>query len=373
MQPPKLPTPKPGVMDIAPYVPGKSSLDYEGKLIKLSSNENALGCSEKAKAAYIQQVGDLHRYPDGQALTLKTAIHQQLGFKPERVVVGAGSDEVIQFLVNTYVSSGDEVLQSQHGFLMYQIYAKAAGAKPIFAQEKDLHTHVNAMLEAVTRRTKLVFVANPNNPTGTYIPLAELKRLRDGLPAHVLLVVDEAYVEYANAPDYESAAALVETTPNTVILRTFSKAYGLPALRIGFGYMPEAIADALNRVRGPFNLTSAAIAVGAAAVADQEFIQQSIKHNTTWRTWLTDEVTALGFEVVPSQGNFILMRCGIGEAPHAPEVISRLASRGIIIRSTANYGLEDYVRITIGTQEECRAVVMALGGTSTTFKGLHVS
>lgn len=357
----KLPTPKSGVLDIAPYVPGKSSLAKGGgKLIKLSSNENSLGCSEQAKIAYAKEALNLHRYPDGQAKQLKKAIHEVLGFRPERIVVGAGSDEVIQFLVHAYAGVGDDVLQSAHGFLMYQIYAKAAGARPLFAKEKNLHTDVDAILAEASNRTKLVFVANPNNPTGTFISLDELKRLRHGLPSHVLLVIDEAYVEYADMPGYESATSLVETTPNTVVLRTFSKAYGLPALRLGFGYMPEAIADALNRIRGPFNVTSAAIAAGTAALHDQAFIQRSIVHNTTWRNWLTQEFTSRGYHCGPSAGNFILAECGGNASQSASQLASKLADKGILVREVSNYALPDHLRITIGTEEENKALVAAL-------------
>lgn len=356
----KLPTPKAGILDIAPYVPGKSMANGAQTTIKLSSNENPLGFSEHAKVAYAKEAHNLNRYPDGQASKLKQAIHEVLGFKPSMLVCGAGSDEVIQFLVNAYAGVGDDVLQCEHGFLMYKIYAQARGARPVLAKEKNLTTHVDSLLAEVSERTKLVFVANPNNPTGTYIPLAELKRLRDGLPSNVLLVVDEAYVEYATAQDYESAASLVETTPNTVVLRTFSKAYGLPGLRIGFGYMPEAIADVLNRIRGPFNNSSAAIAAGAEAMRDEDFIHYSVEHNTKWRQWLSDEFAARSFEVVPSQGNFILVKCGLAGNPSARDLAKQLAANGIIVREVGNYGLPDYLRITIGTPEENTAVIASL-------------
>ena len=357
----KLPMPKSGIMDIAPYVPGKSNVDSDvTRLIKLSSNENALGCSDKAKEAYMAEIPELNRYPDGQAAQLKQAVEEVLGFKPEKLVIGAGSDEIIQFLINAYSGPGDEVLQSAHGFLMYQIYTKGAGAKPVFAEENNLTTDVDALLAAVTGRTKLVFVANPNNPTGTFIPFSELKRLRDGLPSNVILAVDEAYVEYANIDGYETATSLVDTTPNTVVLRTFSKAYGLPALRLGFGYMPETIADVLNRIRGPFNVGSAAIAAGAAAVRDQEFIKHSVEDNTKQRKWLANECTKLGYHVVPSATNFVLLRCGAGGNPEASEVAKQLASKGIITREVGNYGLPEYLRISIGTAEENQAVIDAL-------------
>lgn len=356
----KLPHPKSGILDIKPYTPGKSKAKAAGRVIKLSSNENPLGCSEEAKIAYAKETMQLHRYPDGTANKVKEAIQETLGFKPEKVVCGAGSDEVIQFLISAYAGIGDDVLQTEHGFLMYQIYTKSNGARPVFAKERELQTDVDALLAEVTERTKLVFVANPNNPTGTFIPLSELKRLRDGLPSHVILVVDEAYVEYANLPGYESATSLVDTTPNTVVLRTFSKAYGLPGVRLGFGYMPEVIADILNRVRGPFNVSSAAIAAGAAAMRDQAFIARSIEQNTKWRAWLTDELSRLGYIITPSAGNFVLVKCGENNTPAAADVAAKLSEQGIIVREVANYGLPDYVRITVGTEEENKALVEAL-------------
>lgn len=356
----KLPHPKSGILDISPYVPGKSKAASDKPLIKLSSNENPYGCSEEAKIAYANDVLHLHRYPDGQATKFKAAIQEALGFKPEKIVCGAGSDEVIQFLISAYAGVGDDVLQCEHGFLMYQIYAKANGARPVFAKEKNLTANVDALLQAVTGRTKLVFVANPNNPTGTFIKLEELKRLRHGLPSNVILVVDEAYVEYANLPGYESAVSLVDTTPNTVVLRTLSKAYGLPGLRLGFGYMPEAMAEILNRIRGPFNVSSPAIAAGAAAMRDQAFIDFSVKQNTKWRTWMTEQLSKRGFEIVPSAGNFVLIKCGQQGLLTAGEFAAKLSEKGIVVREVGNYGLPDYVRITIGTAEENQALIQAL-------------
>lgn len=347
---------KSGILDIAAYKQGKSAAPVGKQLMKLSSNENALGYSPAALEAYQQEASNLNRYPDGSAAMLKKAIHEVLGFEPERVVCGAGSDEIIHFLINAFAREGDEVLQCQYGFLMYQIYAKAAGATPVFAPAKNLVTDVDALLGAVTKRTKLVFVANPNNPTGTYLNASELQRLRAGLPEHVVLVVDEAYVEYADAKDYQTAEALVRSTENTVLMRTFSKAYGLPGLRIGFGFMPAYMADALNRIRGPFNLTNPSIAAGAAAMRDQQFIQKSVAHNAHWRGWLSEKLTSKGYQVVPSQGNFLLVKCGVQGLAAASSVNARLTEQGIIVRETANYGLPEYLRITIGTEAEMQAV-----------------
>lgn len=350
------PTPKPGIMDIAAYTQGKSKAGSAAKLIKLSSNENSLGASPKAMEAYVSESKNLHRYPDGQASKLKDAIHEVFSFAPSRLVCGAGSDEIIHFLVSAFAREGDEVLQSQYGFLMYKIYAQASGATPVFAPEKNLRTDVDALLACVTERTKIVFIANPNNPTGTYINDAEVRRLRKGLPEHVLLVMDEAYVEYVTANDYVNAKALVDETDNTVLMRTFSKVYGLPGLRLGYGYMPEAIADAINRIRGPFNVSSPAIAAGIAAVQDQAYIRACVAHNTRFRTWLSEALQNSGYEVVPSEGNFILVKCGINGKKTASEMNALLTEQGIIVREVGNYGLPEFLRITIGTEEEVTAV-----------------
>ncbi len=283
-----------------------------------------------------------------------------LGFVPHRVVCGAGSDEIIHFLISTFARPGDEVLQSQHGFLMYKIYAQAAGATPVFAPEKHLRTDVDALLACVTERTKLVFVANPNNPTGTYLSESEVRRLHAGLPPHVLLVMDEAYVEYVTASDYVNAAKLVEEMENVVLMRTFSKAYGMPGLRLGFGYMPEAVADAVNRVRGPFNVSSPAIAAGVAAMRDQDYIQATVAHNTRWRAWFVGQLLAAGYEVVPSEGNFVLVKCGVNGTKTASVMNELLTNQGIIVREVTNYGLPEYLRITIGTEEEMKAVASAM-------------
>lgn len=347
---------KSGIMEIAAYTPGKSKAGSSGRLMKLSSNENSLGPSPKALEAYLHEASHLHRYPDGQAMKLKEAIQQVLDFAPSRVVCGAGSDEIIHLLVSAFVREGDEILQSQHGFLMYKIYAQAVGAGVVMAPEKELRTDVDALLACVTERTKIVFVANPNNPTGTYLGDAEVRRLRKQLPSHILLVLDEAYFEYVTAKDYATASPLVEATDNTVIMRTFSKVYGLPGLRLGLGYMPEYIADALNRIRGPFNVSSPAIAAGIAALQDKVHLEASVAHNTRQRAWLSDTLQSAGYQVVPSEGNFILVRCGMNGKRTAAQMNKLLTEQGIIVREVGNYGLPEYLRITIGTEEEVHAV-----------------
>lgn len=346
-------------MQIAPYVGGKSSAGKTSRIIKLSSNESALGASPMAVEAYKALADRLHRYPDGHATALREAIAEVYQLPAERIVCGAGSDELIGLLINAYTGEEDEVLYPEHGFLMYKIYAQGAGATPVTAPEKDLKTDVDALLAKVSVKTKLVFVANPNNPTGSYISASELKRLREGLPPHVLMVVDAAYSEYVQEPDYSDGRALVDTTENTVMLRTFSKIYGLPALRLGWGYMPAHVADVLNRVRGPFNVSAAAIAAGIAAVKDVGFVQKAIQHNAAQLAWLSNECTALGLHPYPSVGNFLLVKFPAG-AKSAANANLHLLNEGIIVRETANYGLGDCLRITVGTEDENKALVAAL-------------
>ncbi len=354
------PTPRPGMLSIAPYVAGKSAVSGHGRIIKLSSNENGLGPSPKALEAYHAAAATLHRYADGNATRLKAVIAALFRVSEESIVTGAGSDEVIGLLVHAFAGEGDEVLYSQHGFLMYKIYTQAAGATPVTAPEKDYTTSVDALLSAVTARTKIVFVANPNNPTGTYISGAELARLRRGLPSHVVLVVDAAYSEYALAEEYADGLELARTTDNTVMLRTFSKAYGLPGLRLGYGVMHSTLADVLNRVRGPFNVSAPALAAGEAALRDQAYIAACVQHNTRARAAMTAALSGYGLQVLPSEGNFIAVR--FADAASASACNTRLMEAGIIVREVINYGMPEFLRITVGTVEENDAVVQCIKG-----------
>src|SRR5918999_2526993 len=258
----RVPAPKPGILDIEPYVPGESSVSERIRPIKLSSNENPLGAGPKAIEAYKAAAGRLGRYPDGAATVLRQAIARAYGLNPDRIVCGAGSDELLNLLAHAYLGPGDEAIFTEHGFLVYRIATLASGAIPVAAPEKDLRTDVDAILARVTPRTRVVFIANPNNPTGTYIPFDEVRRLRRGLPDNVLLILDAAYAEYVRRNDYEAGLELVATTANTVMTRTFSKIHGLAALRLGWIYCPAAIADVLNRIRGPFNVSGPALAAG---------------------------------------------------------------------------------------------------------------
>lgn len=353
-----LPKPRPGVLDIAPYVPGKPGGKPGPHIVKLSANETPLGPSPLAIKALLDASNELHRYPDGAATRLREAIGEAYNIAPDRIVCGAGSDELIGLLIHAYAGHGDEILMSRHGFLMYKIYAQGFGVTTVMAPEKNLRTDVNAMLQHVTPRTKLVFVANPNNPTGSYLTHDELKRLHAGLPPHVLLVVDAAYSEYASVKDYSDGRELVDAAENVVMLRTFSKIYGLAALRLGWAYAPAHITDALNRIRGPFNVSAVAQAAGVAAVRDQMFIRNAREFNATWRDWLTKELTALGLAVIPSIGNFVLVKFTDAKQAEAANVF--LTKRNLVVRDVVGYGLPEYLRITIGLEADNRAVVAAL-------------
>lgn len=354
--------PRKTIFDISPYVPGKSSAGSNKKVIKLSSNETPLGPSPKAVTCYADASSHLFRYPDGSATELRTAIGKQYGLNPDHIICGAGSDELLTLIAQAYLGEGDEAIYTEHGFLVYKIVILAAGAQPVVAREVNLTTNVDEILSAVTPRTKLVFIANPNNPTGTYLPHSEVKRLRAELPSSVGLVLDGAYAEYVRRNDYEAGLELVATTNNTIMTRTFSKIYGLAALRIGWAFAPAEIIDVLNRIRGPFNLSSAAIAAGAAAIADVEHMGRSVEHNDKWLEWMTKEIEALGLKVTPSVANFILVSFDEVGAKTAQAADAHLIDDGIIVRRMESYGLPTSLRITIGTPDENKAVVSSLAG-----------
>jgi histidinol-phosphate aminotransferase len=354
------PTPNPGILDIEAYIPGESSVPGGRKPIKLSSNETPLGPSPKAIAAYRAAADELQRYPDGQATRLREAIAKRYGLDASRIVCGAGSDELLTMLAHAYLGPGDEGIFTEHGFLVYRIAILANGATPVVAKENNLVTDVDAILSKVSARTKVVFLANPNNPTGTYIPIGEVRRLREKLPGHVLLVLDAAYAEYVSRNDYESGIELVATTSNTVMTRTFSKIYGLAALRIGWAYCPAGIAEVLNRIRGPFNLSSPSIAAGAAAIEDVAHVESAARHNEKWLAWLTSEISKLGLTVTPSVANFLLIHFPKNRAQGAVACDEFLKSKAIILRRVGGYGLPHCLRLTVGAEAENKAVVAAL-------------
>lgn len=352
------PVPQPGILGISPYVGGESKAPGIDRPARLASNENPLGPSPRAVEAYARTAAELHRYPDGGAAALRAAIASHHGLDPDRIVCGTGSDEIFALLASSYAGPGDEVLYSRQGFLAYPIVARSAGATPVTAPERNLTTDVDAMLSAVTSRTRIVFLANPNNPTGSYLPRAEVRRLIEGLPETVLLVLDAAYAEFVDRGDYSAGHEFVFERPNVVVTHTFSKIYGLGAARLGWAHCPPAIADVLNRVRQPFNVNMPAMEAGIAALADREHFARSKAHNETWRPWLAERLTEFGFHVHPSVANFLL----VSMAPHdSEEVRLFLKARGVLVRQMASYGLPDCLRITIGTEEELRQLVEALG------------
>lgn len=355
------PVPRSGVMDIAAYVPGKDHVDGVAKVYKLSSNETPFGPSPKAIEAYRQSADHLELYPDGQSTELKEAIAKSNGLNAANIMCGNGSDELLGLVAHTYLGPGDEAIITQHGFLVYKIQILAAGATPVIVPEDDCKVNVDAILAAVTEKTKVIFIANPGNPTGTYVPMQDIRRLHAALPPHVLLVLDAAYAEYVRRNDYEAGIELVASAKNVVMTRTFSKIYGLAALRIGWLYGPADILGALNRVRGPFNVNAAAIAAGTAAMGDQAFIEKAADFNLTWIDKLTHALTAIGLKVTPSVANFVLIHFPDEDGKRAPDADAFLSSRGYVLRAVAGYGLPNALRMTIGTEEANRGVIETLG------------
>jgi histidinol-phosphate aminotransferase len=354
------PQPRPGVLDIDAYVPGKSEAPGVARVFKLSSNESPLGPSPKAIAAYQGVTDQLQDYPDGSASDLREAIGRAFGLDPARIVCGAGSDDLLNLLARAYLRDGDEAIHTTHGFLVYPIATLGAGAKPVVAAEKNHTADVDAILAAVTPRTRIVFLANPNNPTGTYVPFDAVKRLHAGLPADVLLVLDAAYAEYVRRNDYESGIELVATSDNVVMCRTFSKIHGLAALRLGWMYGPAPVIDAVNRIRGPFNVNSPAIAAGIAAIQDSAHVERSREHNTRWLAWLAEEIGKLGLEVTPSVANFVLIHFPATKGRSAKDADAFLTARGLILRQVGAYKLPNALRMSVGTEEANRLVVAAL-------------
>lgn len=358
------PQPRPGIMQIAPYVSGGSAIAGKSRIIKLSSNEGAFGPSPKAMEAYISLAGELHRYPDGAATELRQELAAHYDLDASRIVCGAGSDEILSLLCYAYAGPGDEVLHSTHGFLMYAISARAAGATPIAAAETDLTADVDALLAKVTYRTRIVFLANPNNPTGTYLGQAEVERLWRGLPEDVLLVLDAAYAEFVTTDDYSAGSDLVDRAKNVVMTRTFSKIHALGGLRLGWGYCPGEIADVLNRVRGPFNVSVAAQAAGVAALRDTDFTNMVRDENAKIRDWTVAELRNLdnhGVQVTDSVGNFILVTLPVRPESNAEACDAYLKENGIIVRRMDGYGLPDSLRVSIGRRDEMRTFVHVLG------------
>jgi histidinol-phosphate aminotransferase len=354
------PKPRAGVLDIEPYVPGKSSAPGVARVFKLSSNETPLGPSPHAIEAYKKVATHLEDYPDGAASALREAIGRAFGLDPARIVCGAGSDDLLNLLARAYLADGDEAIHTTHGFLVYPIATLGTGAKPVIAPETNYTASVDAILAAVTRKTKVVFLANPNNPTGTYVSFDEIKRLHRSLPSQVLLVLDAAYAEYVRRNDYESGIELVATSDNVVMTRTFSKIHGLAALRLGWMFGPLHVVAAINRIRGPFNVNGPAIAAGIAAIEDHAHQERAREHNDRWLGWLAQELEKLGLKVTPSVANFLLIHFPETNGRTAKDADAFLTARGLILRQVGAYKLPNALRMSVGTEEANRLVVAAL-------------
>ena len=355
------PTPKQGIMEISPYVGGDATVDGLANIVKLSSNEGATGASPRAIETYKAIAEELHRYPDGGADTLRQGLAEMYGLDVNRLICGNGSDEIISHLAHAYAGPGNEVLYSEHGFLMYPLAAMANGATPVKAPETDYTASVDAFLTAVTEQTKLVFVANPNNPTGTYLTQTELQRLRAGLPDDVLLVIDSAYAEFVSRNDYAPGIEMVSAHDNVVMTRTFSKIYGLAALRLGWAYCPAEVASVFHRVRGPFNINTAAQAAGLAALRDVNHTDEARAHNDHWLSWIMSECDRLNLKYIPSVGNFLTIEFGTNGHRSAEAAREFLRKKGILPRGIAGYGLAGHLRFTVGLEDENRVTIDALG------------
>ena len=354
------PQPNAWVLEIPLYEPGKSQVRGVARVIKLSSNESALGPSPKAVAAYTEAAASIALYPPGPSPELKSALAEVHGLDPARIVCGCGSGEIINLLCRAYAAPGDEVVYTEHGFSLYPIYAQSVGATPVAVPEKDLTADVDAILAGVTSRTKLVFIANPNNPTGTYMRAAELARLRKALREDVILAVDEAYAEFTDAADFQSAFALAGATDNTVVLRTFSKIYGLASLRVGWSFAAKGIIDSMERLRAPFNVTRPAQLAAVAAVRDLEHTKRAQEHNAKWRQIALQRLRGIGLTVPDSAANFVLPEFPATPGRTAADADEFLQQRGLIVRRVDNYGLPKHLRITIGNEEEMTLLLDAL-------------
>ncbi len=357
----KRPAPKPGIDEIVAYVPGKANIAGVEHPIKLSSNENILGASPAAQAAFVAAASQLNLYPDSRTTALREAVAARYRLEPERLIFGCGTDEILGRLVQqVYLEPGDNIVQGEYGFGAYGIGARACQAEVRFAPEPNLRIDVDAMLGLVDERTRLVFVTQPSNPTGTWITTDDIQRLHEGLPAQVMLVIDGAYAEFCRDPRFSDGLELARTASNILVSHTFSKLHGLAALRIGWAYAPIEAVEAIDRIRLPFNTSIAGQAAAIAALADEAFQTRSLDLVEQWRPWLTQQLGGLGLEVAPSGANFILARFATTPGRTAAEAEAFLAARGYIVRGVANYGLPDFLRITIGLEEHNRAVVEAL-------------
>lgn len=357
------PAPKPWIMGIAPYVPGRATAEDGRPVVKLSSNENPFGTPVSARDAYRSAADELERYPDAAAVELRAALAAHYGVEADRIVYGTGSDEVLHLAAGTFAGPGDEIVFVRYGFAVYEIAARRVGAVPVIAADADYATDVDAILAAVTERTKVVFVANPNNPTGTYTSREEIARLHAGLPRDVLLVIDQAYTEYLDAEDDDGALELARTQPNVLVTRTFSKIFGLAAERVGWGYAAPELIAAMHRIRAPFAFGIGAQRAAIAALGDEAFVQHSREHNREWRAWFAEQIAAMGnagLRAVPSKANFVLVL--FEGAVSAEAAYHALMAAGYATRWLPGQGLPHGLRITIGSEADMRAVVDVIRG-----------
>jgi histidinol-phosphate aminotransferase len=354
------PQPKPGILDITPYKPGKSTAEGFEAPDKLSGNENILGSSPKAREAYLAAAGELNVYPDGRGTALRAAIAERWKIEPERLVLGCGTDELLHLINQVFLEPGDNIVQGQYAFGAYGIGARACQAEVKSAAEPNHRIDIEAMLELVDERTRLVFITNPANPTGTFTTRDELARLHDALPPSVVLVIDAAYAEFCTDPRFTDGLDMAREADNIIVTHTFSKLHGLAALRVGWAYAPAPIADAIDRIRPPFNVSIPALRAAVAALADEDFQARSLALIEQWRPWLTQQLGGLGLNVTPSSANFILVEFPKTPGKTAPEAEAFLASRGLIVRGVAAYGLPGHLRITIGLEQHNRALVAVL-------------
>ncbi len=351
------PEAKPGILDITPYKPGKATAEGVEHPVKLSGNENILGCSDAARQTYLAAASQLNLYPDGRGTALRQALCARYRIEPERLVLGCGTDEILHLINQVFLEPGDNIVQGQYAFGAYGIGARACQAEVRSAPEPNYRIDVEAMAELVDERTRLVFVTNPANPTGTFNTEAELRRLHERLPASVVLLIDAAYAEFCVDPTFTDGLDMARAAENIIVTHTFSKLHGLAALRVGWAYAPAPIADAIDRIRPPFNVSVPGLAAAETALADQAFQRRSLEHVLTWRPWLTQQLGGLGLGVTPSGANFVLVEFPTTPGRTAAEAEAFLASRGLIVRGVANYGLPGHLRITIGLEEHNRALV----------------
>jgi len=350
------PRPRSTIQEMVRYQPNLSAPESE-RIIRLSANEGAFGPSAKALKALANDVYQLHWYPEEEPIHLAEALGEKYALDPKKMVFGCGSDELIMSICQAYLDPGDEAIHTEYGFIMYPMSTKVAGGKSVAAPDKNFRVDVDAILERVTSRTRIVFLANPNNPTGSYLSRNEVNRLHHGLPDDVLLVIDAAYSEFVVRNDYSSGAELVDVSDNVVMLRTFSKLYALAGLRLGWGYAPNHVLDSIHVVKQPFGANRAAVSAAMAALDDQEFIDKSVKHNEIWRPWTSARFEELGLTCLPSVANFLMVQFPSVDGKTATDAAAFLTERGILTRGMGGYGAPDYLRLSIGTEDEMQIVV----------------